>query len=435
MRTGSEEHRSALRHIYFLLLKNLKGFFRNRVLLLITFVTPILLISILVGVANFTRASGLSYNVAFLNLDSEGIPNPHFNLSARASVDVIDITKNATSVFNVHDKYNGRSITYDYGLELYQNDQLDAFIILPSNFSEIIFGSTWWYRTLKANNFENISEVFNNTSMDYEQWEDFFGTLNTTDFPIGCQPNFTLYLTTDPIDQVLIGNLFVELVNNLILAYNLLNQTAIDMLIRNGVLGVILTPIDFFISNYIIIAGLMPISAVAMMLVAERKSRCLSLINRTLATRGTNIASLELAQIIIFTPQILITMASLFWSGAHIHPNVNWGLLFLNCLDLSFVSISIGIIIGVCTKNEEVAGVTSFFVILILQLFGGTYFSVNPNISQFAPTFYAIQASQFILLEGSGFIAVSSFLGTNILFGILFFIVAMVVFRVRKYYH
>ncbi len=434
-REGTGERRSALRHLYFLLLKNLKGFFRNRVLLLITFLTPILLISILVGVVNLTRSSGLSYNIAFLNLDTEGIPNPHFNLSARASVDVIDVSTNASSVFNVHEKYNGRSITYDYGMELYQTAQLDAFIVLPANFSEIIFGSTWWYRTLKANNFENMSEVLNNTGMNYEDWKGFLDTLNTTDFPVGYQPNFMLYLTTDPVPQVMIANVITEIVNNLLLAYNALNQTAIDLLIRNGIPGMVLTPVDFFLSSYIIISGLMPITAVAMMLVTERKSGTLAHINRTLVTRGTNIGSLELAQIVIFTPQILITMGSLLWSGVHIHPDVNWGLLFLNCLDLSFISISIGILIGVSTKSEEVAGVTSFLVILVLQLVGGTYFRVDPNISQYIPTRYAIQASQFILLEGQGFDAVSTLLGINLLFGILFFVVAMVVFRFRKYYH
>ncbi len=434
MREGSGERHTAIRHLYFLILKNLKVFFRNRVLFLITFLTPILLLGVFVGVSSITRTTGFSYNIAILDLDSEGVLNPHFNLSARASADIIDVAKNGTGVFNFYEKYNGRSITYEYGLELYQKAKLDAFIIIPANFSECIFGSTWWYRILKARNFANMSDLFNGTAIKYEDWKGFLEPLNTTNFPVDAQPNFTLLLTPDPVPQVMIANVIIDLVNNLILAYNALNQTSIDLLIRNSVPGMTLTSYDFFISSYIIISSLMPITAVSMMIVTERRSGCASQINRTLVTRGINIGSLELSQVILFTPQILIMMGSIVLLGANIHPNINWGLLFLNSLDLLFISISIGILIGVCTKSEEVAGVVSFFIILSLQMFAGAYFRVDPQVAQWLPTSYAIQVSQFLLLEGCGFDRISGQLGMNLILGVIIFIVAAMAFRLRKYY-
>ncbi|OLS12438.1 MAG: hypothetical protein RBG13Loki_3942 [Promethearchaeota archaeon CR_4] len=425
-----------IRHFYSLLIKNLKIFIRNHGLVVISFLSPIILMGIFVVTfsaqnAGGTMNGGVAYNIAFLNVDKEGLNST--DPGGLVSHHFIAVTKNI-SLFQVYDnsnKYEGRPITETYGNTLLSEGKLDVLVTLPANFSEVAIGSTWWYQVLKMRNFENISEILNGTGVDIEFAKNLTAAVNGTNFPTGFQPNFTIGLTPNPIDGALITSTLVGIVDQLLLSYNALNMTTIEVFIRNGI-DQPLSFFDYFMAKYIIIAGLMPISAVATIIVNEREEGSFSLVDRTLASRGVNLLSLTISQLIISGIQIFILTGLLWISGAYIHPNFNWLLLLLICSTLAFVSISIGLLLGLTTKNAATSGTIAFLILIIFQLMGGTFANINPDVSRWIPMFYCTQAALFTIIEGASWEIVGLYLIPPLLMGLTIYLLANLAFKLKK---
>ena len=191
------------RHFYALLLKNLRTFYRNRPLVIVTLISPIILTFIFTISIPSSESGNISFSVTIINDDAEGVTNPDTNLSAIASMKFIDVLSNLTDVVHIISTYNGQNITYESGQSLLNDGKLDALIYLPANFSEVIIGSTWWYRVAKNSNLTNINQILNTSGVDPALAQAFITQLNETNFPIGYQPQCGMYLTSDPMGSIL----------------------------------------------------------------------------------------------------------------------------------------------------------------------------------------------------------------------------------------
>ena len=208
----------------------------------------------------------------------------------------------------------------------------------------------------------------------------------------------------------------------------------IESQIRNGIGSTPIRLFDYFMVKFIMIAGLMPLFAVATIIVSEKNDKSATLIDRTLTSRWTNLFALITSQLIIFSPEILIMMACLPLTGVYINYGVNWGLLFLASLLLSVTSISLGLLIGLLTSNVTITSVVSFIVLIALELLGGTFFTVNPAVTQWMPTYYASETALFTVIEGRGFDLVGPLIAIGGFIGFSLFLIANLVFSLKRHF-
>ena len=207
-----------IRHLYSLIKKNLKLITRDKLLFSLTLLAPIILIS-LFSVSMQLTGGTETYTIGILNLDDDFVEFPHVNLSARTSFDFISFVSdlsqlNETSLnFNVIENYDGNPIDYDSGRNLCDAAVLDAFIVIPGNFSEVIIGATWWYNSLNASNFENLDELIEITGLGSLSVEDALDLLNNTNFPLTATPRLNIYINPEILSRNIISNVISKILS------------------------------------------------------------------------------------------------------------------------------------------------------------------------------------------------------------------------------
>ena len=99
---------------------------------------------------------------------------------------------------------------------------------------------------------------------------------------------------------------------------------------------------------------------------------------------------------------------------------------------MAFPCIGIGLLIAAFVRSGSEAGGLSWIAILPLQFFGGVFFDVGDNIfSKLIPTYYGTRAMRNIMIYGAGFGDVWLDMVINVLFGIGFIVIGLVVFNKR----
>lgn len=425
----------------------MRNVYRDKILLVMTFFIPILAIGIFSLTLQLNPGVQL-YTVGVLNRDNPTGLDATTNLSARASMDFLDASADlrqhagadAVQYFHVVETLDGEPFTEARGQALCDADRLDAFVVLPENFSETIFGATWWYQSLREGNFSDLSALeryFNVSLADYATPEhpdveaDLLEYLRATDFPVNASPSFTIYVTPDSVASPVIAGILYQVVNNMILVYNNLQPVTADVVYRNAV-DRPLTIWDTTMPYYVVVAALLPMSPMAHMIVREKNARTLQLIDRTRASRWTNLLSIQFTQFLLGAVQMAIVVACVAVTGTYINPRASFGLFYLTLLLLSFVSLGLGLIIGVLARNASVSGLVTYATSVTLQLLGETFFPVSSAVSRWIPTYYATHAASYILIEGKGLAFLAPWLGMLLVFGVAFTGLAVLLFSVKR---
>jgi ABC-type multidrug transport system permease subunit len=425
------------RHFVVLLKKNFKSLIRDRALLRLTLLSPVLIVAIFSFTLQFNQDQNV-YDVGFYNQDKIGILSPGEDFAARASLDFIWVAselrqteaKDASPVFNVYEYFNRQKITEDVGRELCDNNELDAFVNIPDDFSESIIGSSWWYQSLVAHNFTNIDDVLNQTGMEIYR-DQALSYMNATRLP-NKVPEITIYVNPDIVARTLISSILGQILNDLMLVYNALDLANITIINRNDIGNELLSYMDTFMPAYIMISALFPSVAMGLQIVEENQKKTMEFVDSTHANPIIHLLSMQTAQTGIAAVQAGLVLLTVYLSGTFIHPAANLWLEFANLLLLSFVSIGIGTIIGLVSNTPNEASQRSVLLLLTFQLLGDLFFTVDYRISRWVPIYYANITSRFILLDGKGWDFINGYLGIMMWFGVAFYLIGYIAFYVRR---
>ncbi|MCK5343089.1 MAG: ABC transporter permease, partial [Candidatus Heimdallarchaeota archaeon] len=274
------------RHFVVLLKKNFKSLLRDRALLRLTLLSPVLIVAIFSFTLQFNQDQNV-YDIGFYNQDKIGIPSPWEDFAARASLDFIWVAselhqseaEDASPVFNVYEYFNSQKITEDIGRELCDNTELDAFVNIPADFSESIIGSSWWYQSLVAHNFTNIDDVLNQTGMEIYR-DQALSYMNATRLP-NKVPEITIYVNPDIVARTLITSILGQILNDLMLVYNALDLANITIINRNDIGNDLLSYMDTFMPAYIMISALFPSVAMGLQIVDEYENKTIEFVDST----------------------------------------------------------------------------------------------------------------------------------------------------------
>jgi len=91
-------------------------------------------------------------------------------------------------------------------------------------------------------------------------------------------------------------------------------------------------------------------------------------------------------------------------SGFYTNPSLNYGLLYIIFILHFFISINIGMLIGVTTKSSNAAALMGTIMIIIFLLLGGSFVKTDTLLRYLIPTHYTNEISKFIITEGKGFL-------------------------------
>ncbi|MHA1584683.1 MAG: ABC transporter permease [Promethearchaeota archaeon] len=383
-----------------------------------------LLFMVLFSVAFNSGSSRSSYNIAIVNYDTNGLDNLEINMGANVSLSFLSLFNENNSLsetFHNHPTFdNGSQITEEGALQLVNEEQLDAVIIIPENFSEVIIGSTWWYSFAKQGILlPNMSGDFNNLMM----------SLNQTDFPAG-NPNIEIHTVADTVTGVVISNVFKSIINNLILSYN--NLTTLDVQLDVGPKDRDLSWFDMAAPGIVAVAVLVGISSIGTMFAFERSHGLLRRLDTTPVSRSTILLSGGAAQFIFSAIQISILLACLPLFGVQIVSGANWFLAFLIVMALSLTCIGLGLILAGITRSEKGAGGIAWIFILPLQFLGGAFFPMEGIVPSLVPTSYAVNAIRLVLIYGMGWASVWQDILIVLGFGAVFSIIGLILFSKKN---
>lgn len=437
MSERSNTKKNNIRHLYSLIKKNLKLIVRDKLLFSLTLLAPIIFISLFSVSMQLTEGTDI-YTLGILNMDDDGVELPHANLSARVSFDFISVFSDLSQLdektlqFNIIENYGGNPINSNSGRILCDDAVIDAFIVIPVNFSETIIGATWWYNSLNASDFENLNDLIESIGLDSVSVDTALLLLNNTNFPLNATPQLSIYINPEILSKNIISNVISKIVDNLILVYNNVKLAEISIENRNNV-EKSLTQGDSILPRYAMISGLIPIISAAILIVKEKESKTISLEDSTHVLRIVNFLSIFISQLIITMVQTPILIGGILVSGLYTNPFMNFFDLYLLLILYCSISISIGIIIGILSQSSDSAGLMSTILTIVFLTLGGTFIKLDNVISYWIPTYYANMASNFIITEGKDLGFTFPYFGILMVFGIVFFIIAAVHFQKKKF--
>jgi ABC-type Na+ efflux pump permease subunit len=431
--------RFALIHLGVLIKKNFKIFFRDRTLLILTILTPIISVFIY-SISAQNSTSTVQYNVAFVNYDAQNVEDPILNLTSTVSMLLVGITKNLTFVqnnltipqFNVIDTYQGNLINESIGKKLCDDGKIDALIIIPENFSEIIIGNTFWYRELKANNFTDLDEMLQVANLSVSISQEYKKNLQGSNFPTNETPTLDFYSNPSPIKGGVARSIIEGILNQLIIVINGENVPDISNINSGGIGSKNLTYFEINLPLYMVLITLFPIASVSILILKEKETNTLQLIESTFTRNITHMSSIGITQLCLSIFQVGLTIFLFNALGYYLNPLGDLGCLIFVLAFLSIISTNIGLIIGNLSRSFSVAISFAVLLILILELLGGTFFGIDPILGQYFLTYYANQISTFIIIQGKGWIFLLPYLWTLVLFYVITFILALISMRLRQ---
>lgn len=364
-----------------LVMKFLKTCFRDKPLYFWVFGYPLLFMCIY-GIG--LRGTGaVQYEISFVNYDSDPI-------AGQTPEEVLDFeSKYFLWLFNPDNPDSNLSENfiayYDYteieARAEVNAQNIDAMVILPANFTEMIFNDQ--------------------------------------------EPLVQIYTTSDPMVKSIIPSVIHDIIQQLILAQKDVNTVEVDVeASRNEI-----TIIDWYLPGFVIVGVTVAIMNVTSLFATEKEKGLMQRLDTTPVPRDIQLLAGGAAQLIFSSIQITILMTCLVIFGVQFDPNANIFLAFLNAFVLAITCIGIGLILAAVAKDANAAGGLSWIVILPMQFFGGAFGNLSPGLQKVFPTYYAVNAMRRILISGLGWDAVWQDIMINLGFAVMFIIIGLALFK------
>ena len=375
-----------------LIIYNLKNIYKNKYALIGFIAYPVLLISMVyLAYGNFYFNSTEIFTIMIINNDIEETPQPeNIHNASLLFIDALysDQYKNTFIIEgnNTH--------TLDEAMNLINSDKIQVIIEIHQNFSEAIYNIEGYQnqkptaKMISTNDFTIIAvmgsiilDIINGISM------------NATEAP-------EADITTSKVGD------------------NYYNYSLFDLLTP----GMIIGAISLLLSLLAIFFG------------SEKEHLTLQRLLTTPVKKSTILISMMITQFIVAMIQLNIALVLSQAYGAHVHPNVNWGIIFVVAMLFNLSSIGIGLILGSFVKNGKSAALISLFVAFTMMMLGNI---ITPpgelSGSVFVPNSYAVDAVRNIMLYGKSSIDV---IGMDLfiltLFGVTTITIGLISFN-RKY--
>ncbi|MCP4761020.1 MAG: ABC transporter permease [archaeon] len=373
----------SFQQLYAICVKFLKTSIRDKPMYFWVFGYPLLFM--LIYLIAFGDGGGVStYNIAFINNDStEMIGQDSDEIVDFASILLIDLF-NPENDNNLSDTFVIVDVTDEItGVKDIQGDNLDALIIIPANFSEIMFGS-----------------ILGNVSIK-----------------IITSPN--------PTEKEIISNVIYGIINSMILQYNGVSPLEFELNTTGGVFSVF----DYMMPG-IVIAGLtVAIMNVAQLFAKERESGLMERLDTTPVPRSAQLLGGGAAQMIFSMMQGLILLLCLIGFGVSISETANWTAVILIMLTTSYMCIGLGLIIASLVRSADSAGGISWVAILPLQFFGGTIMNMGDSaFNRIFPTYYSVRVMRNSLIDGLALSELLPDIALVFLYGTIFIVIALIIF-------
>lgn len=396
---------------------------------------PMLFIMIFALAFN-TAGERSSYSVVFINEDIIGATS---DLEQNVSLTFLNLFNSSdpdnelTQTFQRKTMFsNGTILTKSDALEMVAQGDIDAVVIIPQNFSENVIGSTWWYQMMTSAEFKMMPAELR-TGFQQGLSPEWVAVINNNSitFPSNSSPTLEIHSVPDTVTKAVIGGVFDGIMNDIVLSYNNVSQVETKV-IESGV-EFTLTPFDWMAPGIVIVGVTIAIMMIASNFGLEKEKGLLRRLDTTPVPRSTQLLAGGFAQLIFSSVQIIILLGFLKIFGLQTSPSTNWALAFLVALIMTIPCIGIGLIIAALVKSGSEAGGLSWIAILPLQFLGNAFFNLgDKGIMQAVPTFYGVNAMRDVLVFGFGFVDILPDLLINILFGIVFLTIGLVVYHKKS---
>ena len=139
---------------------------------------------------------------------------------------------------------------------------------------------------------------------------------------------------------------------------------------------------------------------------------------------------------------VLIILVALIWYGKELCANGNWGYLVMNTAALFFVAVSIAYFSGSLVTNKDALTGTMNIISLGMCFLCGVFVPLDyistgvKNVSQFLPVYWYETANEilgeFTVLTGSTKIQIYQAVGIQLVFGVVFVCLTLVVEKYRS---
>lgn len=414
-----------IRRFYYSLLKFLKLSVRDVPTYFWVIGYPMVFILIF-GVAFNSSGTRASYSIAIINEDISY--DPQFDSDyATISTNFIELfnpetgNKNLSESFILQDKTSdGEIYNRMSAIEALENDEIDGVIIIPSNFSEIIIGTTWWYPMFAMLPEQNQTQLAETIGMTPED-------LLSSNFTTNSHPSFEIHVPPDSIAQTVLLGVMEGILNDIILSYNDVKTLNVEI---NQVNQVSFTYFDTAAPGFVIVGVLVSIMMVAMRFAKEKDEGLLERLDTTPVPRSIHLLSGGLTQVIYSSIQIIILLLTLQLFGIQTAPDVKWGLAFLTALAVVLPCIGIGLILAALVKNEDEAGGAAWLVIIPVQFLSNAFFPLNPDsIIRYNPIYHGVVAMQRVMLFGVGISEIGLELLFNLGAGVVLILLGIIIFE------
>lgn len=252
--------------------------------------------------------------------------------------------------------------------------EIDAVVIFPANFSEILFDPA---------------------------------------FPEG--PQVEIFCPPDPTIQSIVASIVEGLINQLIVQQENVSLSEIKIEASQEQIAYF----DYLMPGVVVAGVTIAIMNIAQNMGREKERGLMERLDTTPVPRAIQLLGNGSAQLVFSSIQIIILMLSLFLFGVEIHPGANWFLAFLNAFILAMTCIGFGLIVAALVKDSNAAGGLAWILILPFQFFGGTIAIFSAGFfNKIFPTYYAANAMRAILVQGLGIAYVWEDLLINLAFAI-----------------
>jgi ABC-2 type transport system permease protein len=359
-----------MRSLKFLLEKEFRQIFRNRIILAMMFMIPVVQLLILPLAANY-EVKNISLSV---------IDHDHSTYSQQL------LTKIFSSGYF---RMAGADASYDEGFKLIEKDQADILFEIPQGFERNLVRENQQQVLMAVN---AINGVKANLGAAYlgQILTQFNGMIRAK----WIQPGAT---TSGPMIEIASSNWFNPLMN-----YN--------YFMVPGILAILVTMIGSYMA--------------ALNIVKEKEIGTIEQINvtpvRKLYFILGKLIPFWLLSMVVFTIGLLIQR---FVYG--IVPQGNIGLLYLFLSVYSVAILGFGLLVSTYAETQQQAMSVAFFFVMIFLLMSGLFTPIESMpewakwISRLTPVSYFIEVMRMIVLKGSGFSDIKNQLGIEVLFALV----------------
>ncbi len=406
--------KNRLGQFWLLVKKNLKVTIRDKQALIWLFGYP-LLCMLMYSIAFTGGGDRASYSIVIINNDTLGSTNPQTDYGANTSLIITDLfntNEDLKNSFILKTQYdNGTIIDEKGGRQLVLDENIDALIIIPQNFSEVIIGSTSWYSDANAGNIPSLI------------------ALQNSNFPSGA-PTLEILTSADPITVQIIPSVFESIVNEIILTTNQASALEIDLDVGSDDRHI--SYFDYSAPGFALLGVLVSISSLAAIIGFEKHEGILDRLDTTPIPRSILLGSSAGAQLLFSAVQIMILFGSMFLFGVNVHPDANWFLALFISLLFALVCIGLGLIVASIAKNAKSGADLAWIFILPIQFLGGIFFEVDAPFTKAIPSTYANSALRRVVLYAENWSGVLNDIFILLGFALVLNVIGLYIFMKKK---